>query len=172
MPIACCVNRPFRNGNYEMNLVQSISSVFRQYFVFSGRASRSEYWWFFLFQVIVTIVLSVAAPTIYWIFAIATFIPGLAVVVRRLHDTDRSAWWLLIAFAPLLGSIALLVLAAFQGDRGSNNYGPDPLRAPATQTLGGAGGARIPQGETTHCTICGSPLESATSFCRSCVTAV
>ena len=170
MALAYGVNRPIRNGIHVMNPVQSISSVFRQYFGFSGRASRSEYWWFFLFQFISMIVLSIAAPTVYWIYVIATFMPGLAVIIRRLHDTERSGWWVLIAFVPLLGSITLLVFASFEGDRRSNKYGPDLLLPPAVQTFGSAGGAGIPQSEATNCANCGSLLDSGGNFCRSCGT--
>lgn len=78
-----------------MNPIQSISSVFRNYANFSGRAQRSEFWWFTLFSFIVQALLNLA-PVVGWIFSLAVLLPSLAVTARRLHDTGRSAWWLMI----------------------------------------------------------------------------
>jgi uncharacterized membrane protein YhaH (DUF805 family) len=102
---------------------------------FSARASRTEYWMFFLFNIIIAIVLGVidtviGSPGIIGlIFALALLIPGIAVAVRRLHDTDRSGWWLLIGFVPILGGIALLVFLVLDSTLGENKYGANPKQA-------------------------------------------
>jgi uncharacterized membrane protein YhaH (DUF805 family) len=99
---------------------------------FEGRARRSEYWYYTLMNIIIAIVLftlSVAAYQLiflYWLYALAVFIPGLAVTVRRLHDTNKSGWFFLVVFIPLIGGIWLIVLLATEGDSGPNNYGQDP----------------------------------------------
>ena len=116
----------------------------RHYADFSGRASRSEYWLFVLFFVIIYAVCLLIDYNAFWsgqmtIMPLSTtaylvhFIPGLAVLVRRLHDTDRSGWWLLISLVPVLGSLWLLVLLCTEGTYGPNEYGPNPLVPYATQ---------------------------------------
>jgi len=114
--------------------------VFENYANFNGRARRSEYWYFILGNVILAIaamvldnVLGLAiAPLpygyIYLLFALATFLPGLAVAVRRLHDVGKSGWFYFIILIPLIGAIWLLVLFCTEGDHGENQYGPDPKR--------------------------------------------
>jgi uncharacterized membrane protein YhaH (DUF805 family) len=99
---------------------------------FSGRARRTEYWMFFLFNFIIAIVLGVidtiiGSPGIIGlIFALAILIPAIAVGVRRLHDTDRSGWWLLIAFVPILGGLVLLVFFVLDSTAGANRFGANP----------------------------------------------
>jgi uncharacterized membrane protein YhaH (DUF805 family) len=99
---------------------------------FSARASRTEYWMFFLFNIIIAIVLGaidtiIGSPGIIGlIFALALLIPGIAVAVRRLHDTDRSGWWLLIGFVPLIGGIVLLVFLVLDSTPSENKYGANP----------------------------------------------
>jgi uncharacterized membrane protein YhaH (DUF805 family) len=127
-----------------MNFQQAIQSGFSNYATFRGRASRSEFWWWQLFLVlggVVTAVLdlyvnfnSLGGSPLATLFWLATFIPGLAVLVRRLHDTDSSGWWLLLALIPLLGMIALIVWLSLEGSEGSNRFGPDPLQ-PAPSSL-------------------------------------
>jgi len=120
-----------------MTFSEAISSGFRNYVGFSGRASRSEFWYWILFTVLVSIaatiidlvVLSSDTSVLSTIWSLATFLPSLAIGVRRLHDTDRSGWWWLIAFIPLIGIIVLIVFWCFEGTRGSNRFGPDPLGA-------------------------------------------
>ena len=102
----------------------------KKYADFSGRARRSEYWWFVLATAIVDLVLQaigrgVGNQFLYYIFALAVLVPGLAVAVRRLHDTGRSGWWLLIAFT-IVGIIVLIVWYATEGESGTNQYGPSP----------------------------------------------
>jgi uncharacterized membrane protein YhaH (DUF805 family) len=111
--------------------------VLKKYAVFSGRARRQEYWMFFLFNLIITFVLGfiegiVGGPGVMGlIYTLALLIPGIAVSVRRLHDTDRSGWWLLIAFVPFIGAIALLLFFVQDGNSGQNEYGEDPKEATA-----------------------------------------
>lgn len=106
---------------------------------FEGRSRRSEYWYFVLFSTIISYSLmlipsffgstmAMIGSGLYFIWAIAVLIPSLAVGVRRLHDTNKSGWWLLIALIPILGAIALLVFLASDGDVGKNQYGHDPKR--------------------------------------------
>ncbi|MCS0638277.1 DUF805 domain-containing protein [Streptomyces sp. LP05-1] len=111
--------------------------VLKKYAVFSGRARRKEYWMFVLFNVIVSIVLSIidnvagTSPVISSIYSIAVLLPALGVTIRRLHDTDRSGWWVLIALIPLVGSIILLVFLASEGKPGVNAHGPNPKQPAA-----------------------------------------
>ena len=119
--------------------------VLNKYAVFSGRARRKEYWMFALFNAIIAFVLglilgilSIALGTnlniLSYIYALAIFIPSLAVGIRRLHDTDRSGWWLLIAFIPFIGAIVLLVFLVQDSQSGENQYGPNPKEATAYVT--------------------------------------
>ncbi|MFD8262708.1 DUF805 domain-containing protein [Streptomyces griseoluteus] len=110
--------------------------VLKKYAVFSGRARRQEYWMFFLFNLIITIVLAIVdaaldTQVLQLVYGLAVLIPGLAVAVRRLHDTGRSGWWVLISLVPLVGWIILLVFLASEGKPEANEYGPNPKYAPA-----------------------------------------
>ena len=108
-----------------MTFGQSVKTCFGKYATFSGRASRSEYWWFCLFNFIIGLLLG-WIPVLGWIISIALFLPGLAVGARRLHDTGRSALNLLWLLLPFVGAIILIVfyLGASQGD---NQYGLAPV---------------------------------------------
>ena len=115
-----------------MNFGQAISSAFSNYVNFSGRAIRSEYWFWVLFTsigvVLGEIIDGVLGTTlIYPIFGLVTILPSIAVGVRRLHDLDRSGWWLLLSFIPLVGAIVLIIWFCGRGTAGSNRFGPDPL---------------------------------------------
>lgn len=160
-----------------MNPAQSISSVFSQYFGFSGRACRSEYWWFFLFEFIAFFVLPLISWVLGLIFFAAVFVPALAVLVRRLHDTNRTGWWVLLSIIPF-GSIVLLIFAVLPGQPGQNKYGPNPLRPGDTMGSDGVPGFsgeqrnQAPFSDSRYCTNCGSLLEPAGRFCRSCGTTV
>src|ERR687898_3320915 len=113
----------------------------KKYAVFGGRSRRKEYWYFVLFNIIVAIglgVIDVVLGTFSYssnigllsgIYSLAILIPSLAVTVRRLHDIDRTGWWILINLIPLIGAIVLLVFALTPGTPGSNRYGPDPKQA-------------------------------------------
>ncbi|MFM6323452.1 MAG: DUF805 domain-containing protein [Microcystis panniformis] len=109
--------------------------VLKKYAVFNGRARRKEYWMFFLFNIIIAFVLDfveglVGSPgVIGLLYSLAVLIPGIAVSVRRLHDTERSGWWLLIAFVPIIGDIVLLVFMVQDSKSGQNQYGANPKEA-------------------------------------------
>ena len=98
-----------------MTFQESITICFKKYADFNGRASRSEYWWFALFIVIVSIVLSMISNEVSGLFSLATLLPSIAAAARRLHDTNRSGWWQLIAFIPIIGWIVLIVFLAQEG---------------------------------------------------------
>lgn len=115
-------------------------AVINKYVDFNGRARRKEYWMFFLFNIIISFVVSllgaliggknglftVSLPALYTLFI---FLPSLAVTVRRLHDTNRSGWWVLISLVPFLGALILFVFTILDSDPDSNTYGPNPKLA-------------------------------------------
>jgi uncharacterized membrane protein YhaH (DUF805 family) len=115
--------------------------VLKKYAVFNGRARRKEYWMFLLFNILISIVLGIVDVTLGLmvadgaigmlglIYGLAVLLPGIGVAIRRLHDTNRSGWWLLIAFIPFIGVIVLLVFMVLPGTVGSNDHGPDPKAA-------------------------------------------
>jgi uncharacterized membrane protein YhaH (DUF805 family) len=118
-----------------VTFTDAIKNGFNNYVTFKGRASRSEYWYWTLFVVLLSIctqLFDVAAfPQSLWsptntIFAIITFLPGLAVCVRRLHDINRSGWWLLIVLT-VIGAFVLLYWAIKNSDQGKNSYGEQIL---------------------------------------------
>ena len=130
-----------------MTFMDSISVCFSKYITFSGRAQRSEFWWFVLLLAVTGTILDAADSVIFgksvfmlgWmnfsyssgfiadLFALATFLPMWAVEVRRLHDIGKSGWWLLLWLIPLIGAIILLIWMIRKGTDGDNQYGPDPL---------------------------------------------
>ena len=121
----------FQTAQYEMNLVNAFKRVvFENYANFSNRASKAEYWWY----VLASILVGFAAGFIDGFFglnifnalvSLALLIPGLAVSARRLHDTDRSGWWILIAFT-VIGLIPLLIWYIQASDQTENRFGPIP----------------------------------------------
>lgn len=121
-----------------MSFGQAVSSVFSQYAVFNGRARRSEYWWFSLATALVWAIAIGAtafflsqgaseaiAAVIFPSLILVLFLPSLAVLVRRLHDSNKAGWWVLLGFIPF-GSFVLLVFTLLPSDSGSNEYGPSP----------------------------------------------
>ncbi|MDR2688985.1 MAG: DUF805 domain-containing protein, partial [Azoarcus sp.] len=118
--------------------------VLRKYAVFDGRARRKEYWMFFLFNSIIAFVvgfiegitLQSGGIILAMPYTLAVLLPGLAVGVRRLHDTGRSGWWLLIALVPLIGAIILLVFLTQDSESGENRYGSNPktIQSPCSET--------------------------------------
>lgn len=123
-----------------MTFQESISTCFKKYVDFNGRATKSEFWWFYLLQVCLNItfqILSVVATAaessalvaligiLSTICSLALFLPMLAVSARRLHDSNHSGWWYLIALT-CIGIFYLLYLWAADGDKGANQYGPNP----------------------------------------------
>jgi uncharacterized membrane protein YhaH (DUF805 family) len=108
--------------------------VLKKYAVFEGRARREEFWMFALVNFIVTIVLNVVLsmiglPILAVIYSLAVLVPSLAVGARRLHDTNRSGWLLLISLIPLVGAIVLIVVWVQDSQPGPNKYGPNPKGA-------------------------------------------
>ena len=124
-----------------MNLTQAISSGFNNYVNFTGRAARSEFWYWALFAALASLageLIDLALFTsstftpVQTLVNLALFLPGLAVSVRRLHDLDRTGWWLLLIFT-VIGIIVLLVWDCMRGTVGPNRFGPDPLAASPSQ---------------------------------------
>jgi uncharacterized membrane protein YhaH (DUF805 family) len=95
-----------------MSFQDAIRVCFNKYADFDGRASRPEYWWFFLFVMLVSVAGSIISPMLSGLFTLATLLPSIAAATRRLHDTGRSGWWQLIVLVPLVGFIVILVLLA------------------------------------------------------------
>jgi uncharacterized membrane protein YhaH (DUF805 family) len=117
-----------------MNFQQAVQSCLAKYAAFSGRAARSEFWYWQLFLVVGGLIAEIFDFGIGWrgsplgsIFWLLTLLPTLAVGTRRLHDVGRSGWWLLLYFVPIFGWIALLVWFTTQGTYGYNGFGADPL---------------------------------------------
>jgi uncharacterized membrane protein YhaH (DUF805 family) len=119
-----------------MGFGQAISSGFSNYVNFSSRACRSEYWFWILFIILAEIVTSIidyaiGVQVVTGLFGLATFLPSLAIAIRRLHDLDRTGWWVLLWFIPLIGWIILIIWFCTRGTAGPNRFGPDPLGAMA-----------------------------------------
>ena len=108
----------------------AVRSVLGQYATFSGRASRAEYWWYSLASAVSLIALSYLlggsrlGAVLIIMVDLALLVPGLAVTVRRLHDTGRSGGWIFVALVPFAGAIVLIVMMALRGEPGDNGYGP------------------------------------------------
>ena len=120
--------------------------VLKNYATFSGRARRKEYWMFFLISALISIVLTLLdillgtysveyeAGLFSGLYSLLILLPSIAVVVRRLHDTDRSGWWILISLIPLIGVIVLFAFICLDSQPGTNRFGANPKEA-ASQTL-------------------------------------
>lgn len=163
-----------------MSFIDAISSVFKHYAVFRGRARRREYWYFFVFNSLVSTALSaIGIQEIMGLYFLVMLLPGLAVAVRRMHDTDHSGWFLLVP-------IYNLILAFTEGTAGDNRFGSDPKAAPGTRTAAVSAG-RPAAGEVKHsapaastpatsvstpagktCPSCGAVNAATASFCTSC----
>ncbi|MDP1708561.1 MAG: DUF805 domain-containing protein [Gammaproteobacteria bacterium] len=98
-----------------MTFGDSISTCFSKYAVFDGRASRSEFWWWVLFTFLVSLATGMVSETLSALFSLGVLLPSLAAGARRLHDTDRSGWFLLLWLIPIIGWIILIVLVAQEG---------------------------------------------------------
>ncbi|HYN64502.1 MAG TPA: DUF805 domain-containing protein [Candidatus Limnocylindrales bacterium] len=120
-----------------MGPVEAVQTCLRKYVVFSGRASRPEFWWFFLFYIVALLVVAAidgvlkASGILYAIAALGLVLPSLAAYIRRLHDTDHSGWWILISLIPLIGAIWLIILLASTGTPGPNRFGDPPVASVA-----------------------------------------
>ena len=130
-----------------MGLSEAVKSVFSKYATFEGRASRSEYWFFYLFNILREIGLYVVGLilgaivgdatgalagmgigyVLFCLYALVALIPYISVFVRRMHDIGRSGWWFWIGLIPIVGAIVQLVFLVTGSDRGDNQYGPEPL---------------------------------------------
>ena len=122
-----------------MGFADAVKTCMSSKFIeFKGRAQRSEYWWFLVFTLGLTIVLSMADSAIFnseefgsgtlsTIWSLVVILPYVGVGVRRLHDLDKSGWWLLISFIPVIGFIVLIFWFARKGTAGGNRFGSDPL---------------------------------------------
>lgn len=115
--------------------------AWKNYVVFDGRARRAAYWYFMLINLVVAMALGLIDGALglgeagegglfSGLYALAAFLPGLALTVRRLHDTERSGWWVLIGLIPLIGTLVLLYFMVCRGTAGPNRYGIDPLSLP------------------------------------------
>ena len=118
-----------------MGFQDAVRTCFGKYVDFQGRARRSEYWWFFLFNILMQFATGLVDAVLFGadrvggvnvLYSLAVFLPGVAVGVRRLHDIGRSGWWLLVSLVPLVGFIVLIVWLARPGDAGPNRFGADP----------------------------------------------
>ncbi|GAA3861443.1 DUF805 domain-containing protein [Celeribacter arenosi] len=120
-----------------MKPLDAIRTCFKKFVTFEGRAQRSEFWWWALFVFLGGLVFG-GIDTIFFgvpevtgpsagLFSLVCFLPGLSVWVRRLHDTNRSGWWVLLILLPLIGFLVLVFWAASRGTYGANRFGPDPL---------------------------------------------
>lgn len=110
----------------------------KQYAVFQGRAQRKEYWYYILFFILFAIVVAIVESALgltdpemgsgplSLVYSLALLVPSIAVAVRRLHDTGRSGWWILIGLIPVVGAIVLIVFYVFDSEPGDNEYGPNP----------------------------------------------
>lgn len=128
-----------------MGFIEAVRTCFSKYVDFQGRARRSEYWFWVLFVIIgyviaVSIDLMVFGPVssdgltfgvITSLFWLAILLPNLAVTIRRLHDSGKSGWWILISLVPLVGGIVLLIFTLMPSEAGANKYGPNPITGAA-----------------------------------------
>mgnify|MGYP001390293407 FL=1 len=114
-----------------MTFSDSVTTCLKKYFVFQGRASRSEYWWFQLIVSPSYFISTILENEIGYFFlgiTLFTLIPAISAGVRRLHDTNRSGFFLLISFIPFIGGLVLLFFLIPEGTKGKNRFGPDPLK--------------------------------------------
>lgn len=128
-----------------MTFAQSVKTVLSKYATFMGRAARSEYWWFALFIFLVSVPLAavdqlLVSPALGFesfdenspqivsgLFSLAMLLPSISVAVRRMHDLNKSGWWVLIILVPLIGFLFMLYWFVQRGTEGANDYGSDPL---------------------------------------------
>ena len=123
-----------------MSFTEAVGSGFRKYVVFNGRSSRSAYWWWYLFVIIGAVVFAVVDgiigtyPLLYLLWVLAVIFPQFAVSIRRLHDIDKSGWWILFGLVPLIGGIMLLIWAVSRGTEGTRSSTP-PSRTGTPATI-------------------------------------
>lgn len=133
LTIKSCARHKFRDSS--MKFTESVKTVYSKYATFSGRATRSEYWWFVLFlyaTILCAVLLGVATGidkpilALIGIFVAISFIPIVALRVRRLHDIGKSGWWIFLGLVPYIGEFILFIFSVMGSD-GENEYGPDPF---------------------------------------------
>ncbi len=116
-----------------MILVEAFQLALKNALIPQGRASRAEYWWFVLANLVVGIVIAILTRVsgifviVNILYTLAIIVPGLMIAIRRMHDTNKSGWFLLIGIIPIVGSIVLIVMLAQKGTPGMNNYGTPSL---------------------------------------------
>jgi len=121
----------FQSAQYEMNVVNAFKRVvFENYANFDGRASKSEYWWYFLAAILISIATAVVDSILGInilnnLVSLALFIPGIAAAARRLHDTNRSGWWQLLSLT-IIGVIPLIIWLVESSEQTENRFGPIP----------------------------------------------
>ncbi len=115
-----------KSQGINMTFTESIKVCFSKYADFNGRASRSEYWWFVLFTVLLSFAASAISDKFSMLVSVATLLPSIAVAARRLHDTNRSGWWQLIALLPIIGWIVIIYFL-IQEAKEPNNFGAAPV---------------------------------------------
>ena len=114
----------------------ALFEIIKKYAKFEGRANRPQYWYFVLTQFLAGFILellcvipfvNIIAGLALLVLWLGLIVPGIAVSVRRLHDTNKSGWWLLLCFVPFVGSIVILVFMCLEGTKGANKYGDEPV---------------------------------------------
>ena len=120
-------------ANPQVGFIDAIKLAFKNYVNFNGRSRRSELWWFILFNMIIQIIIIILANLITknlmflsYIYSLIIFLPGLGLVIRRLHDIGKSGWYIFIAFIPLVGIFILLYFLCLDSENQSNEYGESP----------------------------------------------
>ena len=126
-------------ANRQVSFGEALPLFFKNYANFQGRSSRGAYWWLILINILIGFGLGVIDGLVFTdmvlstggfgilggVYSLATLIPGLALSFRRLHDVDKTAWWLLLALIPLIGAIVLIIFTVQEGTSGTNKFGPD-----------------------------------------------
>ena len=168
-----------------VSFADAIRNAFTGYATFSGRSTRAEYWWFFLFNVLVGIAAGIvddvihgfgsAQSTVQGLVWLALLIPNIAIAVRRSHDIGKSGWWVLWQFFAWLlfvipGLIMWLYLRTRPGDIGPNQYGPDPRND--SQEYSYSGEAEEPTDDSSsdgiNCPACYADNKPGSKFCKKC----
>ena len=149
----------------------AVALAFQQYFKFSGRSTRAEYWWFALFSLIGSVVLGIGETfmgtmdasgqgVFSGLFRLAVFIPSVALGCRRLHDINRTGWWQLLLLL-IFPAIILFIWAAMPGNTGANRYGGNNLRSVgSTSRFCPKCSTAVPSG-SSFCTLCGHMIETS-----------
>ena len=121
-----CVHEGHVVGNSQpVGFLEAVKRAFQHYADFSGRSRRSEYWWFTLFNTIVSTAIGAIAPDFAWIWTLAVLVPSTALVVRRLHDVGKRGWFYLWILVPLAGPIIMLI-QLLKDSGPDNQWGPNP----------------------------------------------